>query len=303
MAIKVFGSINEDLVIQVDRRPSGGETVLGSTLVVGQGGKGANQAAAAASAGGTVQMVGAVGDDAAGSRARNALSAAGVDVGSVFVCESLPTGTAVVTLTPDGENSIVVIPGANEALDASLVDRLAPVMSPEDVVIVQTEIGSAGADQAARQAAGIGARVVLNAAPVVTLSADTLSVCNPLVVNEHEARDIAGTGPTSVGSDALAEVVRLATGAQSVIVTLGSSGCIVSDAEGQHVIPGEKVPVADSTGAGDVFVGTLAAHLAAGDSLHTAATAANAAAARAVGWAGARQPTFTRTNNSLEGAA
>ncbi|MCZ9882824.1 ribokinase [Arthrobacter sp. B2a2-09] len=290
MAILVFGSINEDVIIPLERRPAAGETVLGSEVTLGQGGKGANQAAAAAAAAGVeVRMVGAVGADGAGNRALQALTVAGVETDLVATLEDARTGTAYVHVTPDGENSIVVVPGANHAVDGTLLGQLQPALSASDVVIVQTEIGSAGADAAAELASGNGARLVLNAAPVIPLTRETYSACDPLVVNEHEARDIAGIDPFVQDPTILAEAVRRVSGARSVVVTLGAKGCIVFDANKQYLVPGESARVVDTTGAGDVFVGTLAARLALGDQLERAATSANAAGARAVTWQGARE--------------
>jgi ribokinase len=289
MAILVFGSINEDVIIPLERRPAAGETVLGSEVTLGQGGKGANQAAAAAAAGVEVRMVGAVGADGAGNRALQALTAAGVKTDLVAALKDEPTGTAYVNVTPDGENSIVVVPGANHAVDGTLLGQLQPAVSATDVVIVQTEIGSAGADAAALLASRHGARLVLNAAPVIPLTKETYSACHPLVVNEHEAREIAGVDSFVLDPTILAEAVRKVSGARSVVVTLGAKGCIVLDADKQYLVPGESARVVDTTGAGDVFVGTLAAHLALGYPLEKAATCANEAGARAVTWQGARE--------------
>jgi ribokinase len=297
MSILVFGSINEDVLIALERRPAAGETVLGSKVTLGQGGKGANQAAAAAAAGVDVRMVGAVGADGAGDRAIQALAAAGVMTNLVATLEDMPTGTAYVNITPDGENSIVVVPGANHAVDGKLLGQLQPAVTATDVVIVQTEIGSAGANAAAELASHHGARLVLNAAPVIPLTRETYSACDPLVVNEHEAREIAGVDSFVLDPSILAGAVRKVSGARSVVVTLGAKGCIVLVADKQCLVPGEPAPVVDTTGAGDVFVGTLAARLALGDPLEKAAICANEAGARAVTWQGAREVTLAHATS------
>ncbi|GIJ50289.1 ribokinase [Virgisporangium aliadipatigenens] len=286
MAIYVVGSINADLTTVVPHRPTGGETVLASELRRSPGGKGANQAVAAARAGGRVTMIGAVGADDLGRAQLAALDAAGVRTGPVAVLDDAPTGLAFIVLTPDGENSIVVVPGANRRLDGAL-SALRDNLREGDVVVAQAEIGPAAVDAAATAAATRGARLVVSDAPVVPLAPATLAAADPLIVNEHEAHDLLG-GPLPEGSTLAAAVLR-ATGARSVVVTLGGAGCVVVTGDTvETVVPGEPADVVDTTGAGDVFVGTLAAAVAAGADLLAAALAGNRAAARSVGVAGAR---------------
>jgi ribokinase len=282
VAIYVVGSINADLTTVVPHRPAGGETVLASELRRSPGGKGANQAVAVARAGGRVTMIGAVGADDLGTAQVRALAAAGVETGPVAVLPDAPTGLAFIVLTPDGENSIVVVPGANRHPPLEALRRTA---GADDVVVAQAEIGSAAVDAAATTAAACGARLVVNNAPVVPLAPATLARCDPLIVNEHEAHALLDGPP----AETLAAAVLRATGARSVVVTLGAAGCVVVTRDTvETVVPGEPAEVVDTTGAGDVFVGTVAAALDAGAGLLDAVVTGNRAAGRSVGFAGAR---------------
>lgn len=290
--VVVVGSLNRDVRIEVERRPAPGETVLATEVVGSNGGKGGNQAVAAARAGAVVRMVGAVGDDLHGREQLTELTRFGVDVTAVRRGLGRHTGRAFIVVTPDGENSIVVHAGAN-----TLVDPGTPAQyRGSRVVVVQTEIGRRIAEEAAEAARAAGARLVVNAAPVVPLDSSLYRGTDPLVVNVHEARELAGDHPEdphqSAAADAdlvLAAAVRNRCGARSVVVTLGGRGAVVVDDRAAAAIPPVPVPrVVDTTGAGDTFVGALAARLAAGDGLTAAAGAAAAQAAAAVRWPGAR---------------
>jgi len=285
VAIYVVGSINADLTTVVPHRPAGGETVLASELRRSPGGKGANQAVAAARAGGRVTMIGAVGADDLGTAQLDALASAGVSTGPVAVRDDAPTGLAFIMLTPDGENSIVVVPGANQHPP---LESLRHTVDTGDIVVAQAEIGPAAVDAAATAATARGARLVVNDAPVVPLAPATLAAADPLIVNEHEAHALLDGPPAE--AETLAGAVLRTTGARSVVVTLGAAGCVVVTGDSSEtVVPGEPADVLDTTGAGDVFVGTVAAALDAGADLLAAALAGNRAAARNVGVAGARE--------------
>lgn len=310
-AVLVVGGINADLIIETRRRPGPGETVLGSGYTLGHGGKGANQAVAAAVAGAavagvtvagvTVAMVGAVGDDAWGREQLAGLGRFGVDVHAVRITSAAPTGLAAISVTPDGENAILVAPGANHAIELTgLFDAFADgdVLRPgaARVVVAQCELAPEVIEETARFARAADARLIINAAPVIKLSAQTLAAADPLVVNEHEARDVlclhggADRAPdVTTSADLAADVLRV-TRAGSVVVTLGAEGSTIATHAGVRAIAGEKVSVMDTTGAGDTFVGTLAARLANSDDLDAAVRDANAAAARCVTWQGARPP-------------
>ena len=292
--VMVVGGINQDVTVRAERRPAGGETVVGEGPSVSPGGKGANQAAAAAFAGAEVRLCGVVGDDGAGQEQLAQLRAAGVDVTGVRVARECATGAALIVLTPDGENSIVVGAGANALLGAD--DVTAAVTRPVDVVLVQTEPGTAAAEAAAREAAQRSLRLVVNAAPTAGLSRDLLGACDPLVVNEHEARDLLREhegDPEAAAAD-LGRALHELLGCRSVVVSLGAAGAVVVDSGGtdgeravERVEAPRVVPV-DTTGAGDVLVGVIAARLSQGSTLVAATADACDLAATAVTTAGAR---------------
>ena len=272
--VVVVGGINQDVTVRVARRPVPGETVVGDGPATSAGGKGANMAVAAARAGASVALCGAVGDDPAGTEQLAQLRAAGVDVARVAVRASVATGTALIVLTPDGENAIAVGAGANATLSDA---EVAAACAGARVVLAQTEVGAGPVDAAA---ATPGVRLVLSPAPVVALAARTLARADPLVVNEEEASELAG--------HADAARVLAATGARSVVVTLGAAGAELADATGSRRIASPTVATVDTTGAGDVLAGTLAAALERGAGLDEALTEAVAAAAASVTRAGAR---------------
>ena len=262
--VVVLGSLNVDLVTRVERHPRPGETVLGTGLVRLAGGKGANQAVAAAAAGASVAMVGCVGDDAGGTAYRARLTARGVDVHAVRVVPGVASGHAVVTVAEDGENSIVVVRGANELLDEREVAAL-DGLRPGDVLLVQLEVPRAVVCTAVRRAAGRGARVVLNIAPYAALPPDVVALADPVVANEHEMAALAEAGAEP----------------RSVLVTFGANGASWDGVTvPAHLVPAAEV--ADTTGAGDAFCGALAAALARGAGREKALDAALAAGAAAV---------------------
>ena len=285
--VVVVGSANADFATQVERRPQAGETVMAVASDQHAGGKGANQAAAAARAGAAVWFVGAVGDDELGRAQLDALRQVSVDVSQVLVTSAAPTGAAFITVTPDGENTIVVALGANALLHpGEVLDRLTAIPTPA-VVLIQTEIPVPTIDAVAGWCAANGVRLVLNNGPYRHLAAATLRVADPLVLNEHEARELCADA--TLPASALAEASRRVSGARSVLVTLGSAGVQLCTADASTHVPGVPVTqVVDTTGAGDTFVGTLAALLAAGADLEHAAEGATAAAAESVTWPGAR---------------
>ena len=286
----MIGAVNVDFIATVDDRPLGGQTVLATDLTRRAGGKGANQAAAAARAGASTTFVGAVGDDQNGVEQLDELRLLGVDVASVRRIPGVETGFAFITVTPDGENSIVVVSGANGDVEpADVVDALFGVQAGT-VVVLQTELDGAVVDAAARTCSESDARVVLNDGPVARLAESTLALADPIVVNEHEARELC-QGIALTSDRELARMVLAATGARSVVVTLGAEGVLLASQTEDAFV--EAVPaseVVDTTGAGDTFVGSLAAGLARGEELVTAIRAAVGAASAAVTWLGARPP-------------
>lgn len=276
-SVVVVGSINVDQVVTVDRLPLPGETLIGSSMTLSPGGKGANQAVAAARRGARTVMIGAVGDDGRADDALPHLRSSGVDVSGVDTVPG-PTGLAIVSVGGDSENTIVVVPGANGAVSASFVGGHAEVLADAAVVVLQGEIPVDGIAAAVQHAGG---RVVFNLAPVIDVSADVVKAADPLVVNEHEGRLLlaawAGSGSASasdeearVDDESVVASLR-AQGVTSVVMTRGAAGAIVSDASGTVLVASPRVAAVDSSGAGDAFVGALAAGLAAGASLLEAA--------------------------------
>lgn len=264
--VVVVGSINVDQLIRVDRHPLPGETLIGTGMEFLPGGKGANQAVAAGLLGARVSMVGAVGRDAQAEIAARILTTAGVDLTTVQTVDG-PTGLALVSVDNAGENTIVVIPGANSAMDADAVRTAAGIIAGAAVVVLQGEIPASGIAEAARLATG---RVVLNLAPVIELDTATIRRADPLVVNEHEAALVlAQLEPTSeIPTDDGELVARLRDwGIASVVLTRGAKGAIASDEHGTNSVASPSVSAVDSSGAGDAFVGALSTELAAGASL------------------------------------
>lgn len=285
----VVGSINADIIATVRARANAGETVLATGVARRPGGKGANQAAAAARAGADTRLIAAVGDDAEAGAQLAELERDGVDVSAVLVAPGESTGVALITVTPDGENAITVAAGANATLGPGAVRRALAEAEPA-LVVLQTEVPREVIEAVAGWCAMAGARLVFNNGPFVPVSAETLAAADPLVVNEHEAQDVCaahGVAPT----DDLAGTVARLTGARSVVVTLGGQGCQVVEGGRSTRVPAERAErVVDTTGAGDTFLGTLAASLAAGSTLGIAVGAAAVAAADSVSWVGARPP-------------
>ncbi len=284
MPVTVVGSLNEDVLVGVTRLPGRGETVIGRDARLAPGGKGANQAAAAGRLGDGVVMVGRVGDDPAGERQVEALTAVGVDVRAVRRTPGVPTGSATIPVEDgSGENLIVVVPGANAALGPG--DVTGPAVRAADVLLLQLEV-PVGAVLAAAGAAG--GTVVLNPAPAAPLPPDLLARVDVLVPNEHELAELAGVAPAERAAGELVELAR-GLAARAVVVTLGARGALVVPSEGPVLLqaPPAVEPV-DTTGAGDCFCGALAQALAGGAGLSDAVRVAVTAAALSTTGRGAR---------------
>ncbi len=284
----VIGSANADLVVPAARRPAGGETVLGGALTVHPGGKGANQAVAASRLGGQVSFIGRVGGDAHGVLLRDSLHSSGVDT-THLLTSATATGVAMITVTPDGENSILVAPGANGDLAPGDLDNASGLFVAGAVVVMQLEIPQAVVDRGVALARHSDARVILNAAPARPLPGPVLAAADPLIINETEAAFYLGAvGETmSPPGSVLAERLR-ALGARSVVVTLGPGGAFVAEAGGACQVPATPVGVSDTTGAGDSFVAAIAVELSRGAELSAAAGVAVEVAAVTVSRPGAQ---------------
>jgi len=277
--VLVVGSANADLVVAVDRRPAGGETVLGGDTVLSPGGKGANTAVAAGRLGADVALLGAVGDDPYGRLLLDSLRAAGVDTGLVRTSDR-PTGIAYITVTPDGENAILVSPGANSSLVPADVDA---VFDGAEVMVVSLEVPLPTVEHAVARAAERGVRVLLNLSPAAKVSPATLGALDVLLVNEHEAAWL-----TEPGADPRR---LLELGPRSAVITLGAAGAVVVERDGITEVASPNVEAVDTTGAGDAFAGALAASLADGVELVDAARRAVRVAAISVTRHGA-QPSY-----------
>ncbi len=254
-----------------------GETVGGARLEWHPGGKGANQALAAARAGARVSLVGRVGEDAFGAERLAQLQAEGIDVAHVRT-SAAATGTAVVTLTPDGENTIVVAPGANGLVGPDDLDAAGSVMGEADVLVAQLEVPLAAVEHAIARCPATSV-VVLNAAPARQLASELLRRVDVLVVNESEASALSGlTVIDAATAEGAARRLRT-VGARAVVVTLGAAGALVDAPTGGGLVAAPRAAVVDTTGAGDAFVGALAARLALGAELVAAVGFANAVGA------------------------
>ncbi|MDX3088062.1 ribokinase [Streptomyces sp. ME02-6978a] len=282
----VVGSANADLVIGVERRPGAGETVLGSDLAVHPGGKGANQAVAAARLGARTALLARVGEDGHGRLLLDSQAESGVDTAGVLV-GGAPTGVALITVDPSGDNSIVVSPGANARLTPADVRAAEGLLHASRVVSAQLEIPLETVVEVVRNLPG-DTRFVLNPSPPRALPPEVLAACDPLIVNEHEARVVAGGAGLGGTPEEWARAL-LALGPRSVVVTLGAAGAVVAEGTGASVrVPSVKVEAVDTTGAGDAFTAALAWRLGAGESLARAAAYAARVGAAAVTRAGAQ---------------
>jgi ribokinase len=283
-ALTVVGSLNLDLVVGVDRLPARGETVIGTSTRSGPGGKGANQAAAAAALCDDVAMVGRVGDDATGLRLIADLADRGVLTFAVLTTAGTPTGTATVAVeNGTGENQIVVAPGANAALAPADVQIRA--VHDADVVLAQLESPIETVHAALQHASGI---TVLNPAPPRILPRSLLELVDVLVPNEWELARLTGTEPVRQPPDELAALARQLT-ERDVVVTLGERGALVVPTAGAYsVVAPPSVDALDTTGAGDCFCGALSVALARGATLTDAARYAVTAAALSTTAPGAR---------------
>jgi ribokinase len=286
--IVVVGSINVDQLMVVERHPAPGETLIAVSMEFLPGGKGANQAVAAARLGAHVSLVGATGRDSVSGLATALLERAGVDLSAVRAVDG-PTGLALVTVADDGENTIVVVPGANAAVGADVVGDAADLIARAAVVVLQGEIPADGIEEAVRLATG---RVVLNLAPVIAVDPEAIRRADPLVVNEHEAALVLALFDPSadIPREDAELVARLRQwGVTSVVLTRGEQGAICSDSLGTMTVPSPRVDAVDSSGAGDAFVGALSGRLAAGSTLLDAVRLAVRVGAFAVRTLGTQQ--------------
>jgi ribokinase len=282
----VVGSVNQDFVLKVERRPEPGETVTDAELAFFPGGKGANQAIAAARLGVEVAMLGRVGEDPFGGDLVKNLRDNGVDASRVETVPEAPTGSAFITVTPDGENAIIVSPGANRCFGPEEVEAASEDLQQAQVLLAQLEVGIEAIEAAARLVDESGGRVLLNLAPPREVSETLLRLSDPLVVNEHEARFLLGDDVVRDPKQSARKLLEI--GPPSAVVTLSAEGAILATEDSTRHFPAPEVEAVDTTGAGDAFVGALAAKLAEGTPLEDAVRYAVSAGAVAVTREGAQ---------------
>ena len=276
--ILVIGSINADLVFSTDKRPEPGETVLGSGFITMPGGKGANQAVASARLGAEVGFIGCVGNDINGKAMLDNLVSHGIDVSGVRTILDKPTGVAGIVLSK-GENSIIVIPGANHSVDTYLIDSCLDLIKNSKLVVVQLEIPIETVEYVLQKCYESSVPVILNPAPAAELSRNAIDNATFITPNETELRLLFGEGE-------IEEILKLYP--SKLILTRGKNGAVYHDGSGLIEIEGHEVKVVDTTGAGDTFNGALAVALVEGMSLRTAVEFANKAAAISVTKLGAQ---------------
>ncbi|MGH7043911.1 MAG: ribokinase, partial [Acetobacteraceae bacterium] len=295
--ILVIGSLNIDLVATCARLPAPGETVAGTGFATLPGGKGANQAVAAARLGALVFMAGCVGADPFGAALRAALAAAGVDTTHVADAPG-PTGTALIAVDAAGANQIVVVPGANAHMDAARIDRALAAVPGPGLLLVQHEIPPEAVAHAIRAGHAAGWFVLLNPAPARSVPAALLGMIDLIAPNETEAAALLGRPPGTaegaVPGGIGAARALVAAGARAALVTLGAAGAVYADRAGTKMQPPVPVDAVDTTGAGDAFLGALASVLAAGGSVAEAMGFAATAAGLSVTRPGAQASLPTR---------
>lgn len=286
--IVVVGSLNMDLVLNAERCPEAGETLTGHGFAVHPGGKGANQAIACARMGSRVAMVGRLGNDGFAATLRQGLLDGGIDDSAVGTDPALASGTAMIIVEDNGQNRILLAPGANAALTVADIDAAAALITRAALLVLQLEVPFACVERAIAVATAAGVPVLFNPAPAATLAPELIARIDYLVVNETEAALIAGLPVTDrAGAGAAAERL-LALGARHVLLTLGADGALVADGSGLRHYPAFPTTVVDTTAAGDTFIGGLAAALTEGAPLDRAVRLGMAASALCVARPGAQ---------------
>ena len=286
--IVIVGSINMDLMLRCRHLPKPGETVQGSDFCTVPGGKGANQAVAAARLGAPVALVGCVGADVFGQQATAALRAEGVDLTQLQMIAGIATGIAMVQVDESGENSIVLVAGANHALGTTHVEAATAQIASAALLVCQLETPLPAVQCAIEIAFAAGVPVLLNPAPAIALPDALLRMVTWLVPNEGEAALLSGVSINGVAGAAEAAQTLVSRGAENVLITLGRHGVVAANAQGSShhaALPARPV---DTTGAGDTFVGALAAALAQSKNLREAVVVAQQAAAHSVEHRGAQ---------------
>jgi len=287
--VVVVGSLNMDLVARAQRLPRAGETLAGEHFFTVPGGKGANQAVAVARLGGSVEMVGNVGDDAYGQQLRQALEVEGIDCQAVSVCPGVSSGVALITVDAASQNCIVIIPGGNGLLTPESVQRFDALLQAAEVIICQLEVPVETVAWTLARGRELGKQVILNPAPATgPLPADWFAHIDYLTPNESEAEALTGERVDDLDSARRAGERLLQLGAGKVIITLGAQGALFVSRDGSQHFPAPKVQPLDTTAAGDTFIGGFAAALVQGNGEAEAIAFGQRAAALSVTRAGAQ---------------
>lgn len=286
--IVVIGSTNTDMVVKSARLPKPGETLLGGKFFTNLGGKGANQAVAVARMGGEVNFISRLGDDVFGKKALHQFKKEGISSRYLSIDEYEASGTALITIGGQGENVIVVAPGANNTLTSKHIDDAKEDIKSADIVLIQLEIPMQVVTYAIQMANALGKRVILNPAPAQQLTEKSLSCLYAITPNESEAEYLTSVKVVDEHSAKMASRVLRAQGVEVVIITMGDHGAHVSSDEFEGMLPGRKVEVVDTTAAGDTFNGALSVALGEGKSIKDAVIFANYAASLSVTKLGAQ---------------
>lgn len=296
--ILVIGSSNTDLVARVERFPLAGETIEGKDFLQAMGGKGANQAMAAHRAGGDVTFVTCLGNDLNGQNTFKYYREEGLDVSLALQVNDVPSGTAMIWVDDQGENCIVITPGANKKLSPDHMLRIEDAIAAAGLVVLQMEIPSNTIETVCDLAWKNKTRVVLNVAPVRAVDHSLFEKIDTLIVNETEAEAISGKKTETDGKEVVADSL-LAKGVQTVVLTLGEQGCFFKNRQVSYSVPAFQVSAVDTTGAGDTFCGALAAQLSKGKDWEDALLFATAASAICVTRMGA-QPSIPTEKEILK---
>lgn len=296
--ILVIGSSNLDLIVKMDHFPAVGETLEGETFMQALGGKGANQAIAASRSGSEVKFITSLGNDIYGKNILKNLNEQGINMSECLMNENVPTGTAMIWVDNNGENSIVIIPGANIMLTPDYISEIEDEIENADIIMLQMEIPFETVKTICKIASQRGKKVMLNVAPARKLDSTILKSVHVLVVNETEAELITSENISDIGDEAILDKL-LAMGAENVVLTIGSKGSVFKNKDTFHRIPAFKVNPIDTTAAGDTYCGALAVGIGNGNSWEEAMIFASAAAALCVTKMGA-QPAIPGKNEICE---
>lgn len=301
--IVVVGSLNMDMVVTIDRRPERGETLLGDDFFMSPGGKGANQAYAAGRLGASVSMVGMLGDDLFADKLLDNLNGAGVTTEHIAKVEDMSSGIALITIDADGDNSIIVAPGANQQMTPERAQLMEEVISEAKLILVQLEIPLDSVHEVVEIAHKHGVPVLLDPAPAQSLPEGLLRMVDYIVPNESENSQLTGIQVKDEETAIEAGKKLLEMGVKTAVSKLGAQGVVITEASGSTFVPGYRVNAVDTTAAGDAFAGAFATALVAGKTLLEAAAFANAVGALTVTRHGAQvsMPDLKETELFVEG--